>query len=194
MFECHLDSPEPGTLVKAFNGLKVYTTLNLGERKKEKSDCNLKKWELPKGSWSIQDKFCMSKLIESCLLGYKPRCGFVYWKSKSSVSQLFSLCKQPATNLLLKSCSFQSFPSFECLAAGRSLGELPWMPCAELLEGICAAAFTEELQVCAKPGPARCSLDAPSCSFKCKLLSGVCDLGGRKVVFRLSMLWRHGSL
>lgn len=32
-----------------------------------------------------------------------------------------------------------------------------------------------------------------SCNFKYKLLSGDCDLGGRKVVFRLSMQWRHDS-
>lgn len=62
-------------------------------------------------------------------------------------------------------------------------------PCREFL--LQARAFAKELHVLDQPGLAHRGGDALSRSFKYKLLSGVCDLGGRKVVFRLSMLWRH---
>lgn len=55
----------------------------------------------------------------------------------------------------------------------------------------CASA--EELRVLAGSSPVYCSGDALSHSFKYKLLSGICDLGGREVVFRLSMPGRHDS-
>lgn len=53
----------------------------------------------------------------------------------------------------------------------------------------------EELWVLTGSSLAHGSGDALSlsCNFKYKLLSGDCDLGGRKVVFRLSMQWRHDS-
>lgn len=52
----------------------------------------------------------------------------------------------------------------------------------------------EELWVLTGSSLAHGSGDARSLfNFKYKLLSGDCDLGGRKVLFRLSMQWRHDS-
>lgn len=57
-----------------------------------------------------------------------------------------------------------------------------------------ACASAEELRVPAGTSLVHHGGDAVFRIFKYKLLSGVYDLGGRKVVFRLSMPWMHDSL
>lgn len=61
----------------------------------------------------------------------------------------------------------------------------------DFLQQPCASA--EELRILAGLSLAHRGSDALSRSFKYKLLSGVCDLGGRKVVFRLSVPQRRDS-
>lgn len=56
-----------------------------------------------------------------------------------------------------------------------------------------AYTSAEELLVLAGSSLAHQGGDALSHHFKDKLLCCVCDFGGRKVVFRLFMLWRRDS-